>query len=57
MPSTGDNIVFKIAHMPVVSEYVSLWLWLCGFVTLYVQMFVAGANKVEGYYELMLGNQ
>ena len=23
-------------------------LWLCGFVALYVRMFVAGANKVEG---------
>ena len=36
----------KIAHMSVVSAYVSLWL--CIFVTLYVRMFVARANKVEG---------
>ena len=36
----------KIAHMSVVQAYVSLWL--CGFVALYVGMFVARANKVEG---------
>ena len=36
----------KIAHMSVVWAYVSLWL--CISVTLYVRMFVAGANKVEG---------
>ena len=36
----------KIAHMSVVWLYVSLWL--CRFVALYVPMFVAGANKVEG---------
>ena len=36
----------KIAHMSVVWLYVSLWL--CRFVALYVRMFVAGANKVEG---------
>ena len=32
--------------MSVVWAYVSLWL--CGFVVLYVRVFVAGANKVEG---------
>ena len=36
----------KIADMSVVKAYVSLWL--CGFVALYVGMFVARANKVEG---------
>ena len=36
----------KIAHMSVVQAYVSLWL--CGFEALYVGMFVARANKVEG---------
>ena len=34
--------------MSVVWVYVSLYL--CGFVALYVRMFVAGANKVEGTY-------
>ena len=36
----------KIAHMSVERAYVSLWL--CNLVTLYVRMFVARANKVEG---------
>ena len=36
----------KIAHMSVVWADVSLWL--CIFETLYVRMFVARANKVEG---------
>ena len=36
----------KIAHMSVVWAYVSLWL--CIFVSLYIWMFVARANKVEG---------
>ena len=36
----------KIAYMSVERAYVSLWL--CNLVTLYVRMFVARANKVEG---------
>ena len=43
----------KIAHMSVVWAYVSLWL--CNFVTLYVRMFVARANKVEGTMSWCLG--
>ena len=30
-------------------------MYLCGFVALYVQMFVAGANKVEGTMSWCLG--
>ena len=30
------------------SVCISVALWLCGFVALYVGMFVARANKVEG---------
>ena len=43
----------KIAHMSVVWAYVSLWL--CIFVSLYVQMFVARANKVKGTMSWCLG--
>ena len=51
-----------LAHMSVVWAYVSLWLCifvtlypLCGFVSLYVGMFVARANKVEGTMSSCLG--
>ena len=43
----------KIAHMSVERAYVSLWL--CNLVTLYVRMFVARANKVEGTISWCLG--
>ena len=43
----------KIAHMSVVWAYVSLWL--CIFVALYVGMFVARTNKVEGTMSWCLG--
>ena len=32
-------------------------MYLCGFVALYVRMFVAGANKVEGTMSWMFRNQ
>ena len=32
-------------------------MYLCGFVALYVRMFVAGANKVEGTMSLMRRDQ
>ena len=43
----------KIAHISVERAYVSLWL--CNLVTLYVRMFVARANKVEGTISWCLG--
>ena len=41
----------KIAHMSVVWAY----MYLCGFASLYVRMFVARANKVEGTLSSCVG--
>ena len=59
LPWQGNNTITflsyfeKIAPMSVVWAYVSLWL--CNLVTLYVEMFVARANKVEGTMSWCLG--
>ena len=37
----------SVEHMPLICQWFER-MYLCCFVALYVQMFVAGANKVEG---------
>ena len=43
------------SYVSGVSVCIFVVLWLCGFVTLYVGMFVARANKVDGTMSWCLG--